>query len=123
MVSKVITSFKSLEIQHSIMAPLVDGKVEFLGLITVCVAAILALVWWQGIFDSRLRSLPGPKGNWLTGIGISLPYRSQNVLRKWALEYGELFQIRVGWYNWVVINSPEAMKAIYDKQVSRHSRR
>lgn len=66
--------------------------------------------------NNRSQSIPGPKG--LTGLGISLPFRSQDVMRRWALEYGELFQIRVGWYNWVVINSPEAMKEIFDKQVS-----
>ncbi|USW46727.1 Putative cytochrome P450 [Septoria linicola] len=42
-------------------------------------------------------------------------------MRQWALEYGELFQIRVGWYNWVVVNSPQAMKEIFDKQSSSTS--
>ncbi|KAK7702817.1 hypothetical protein SLS64_009427 [Diaporthe eres] len=37
-------------------------------------------------------------------------------MHKWGLEYGEVFKLRVGWYNWVVINSPEAMKEIMDKQ-------
>lgn len=34
------------------------------------------------------------------------------------MKYGEVFKLRVGWFNWVVINSPEAMKEILDKQVS-----
>jgi cytochrome P450 len=39
-----------------------------------------------------------------------------HVFRAWAQQYGELFRIRVGYYNWVVVNSPQAMREIFDKQ-------
>ncbi len=32
------------------------------------------------------------------------------------MEYGDIFKIRVGWYNWVVINTPEAIREILEKQ-------
>jgi Cytochrome P450 len=82
-------------------------------------AVVLLLLWLQQ--DRRLNSMSGPKGFPLIGIGLGLPPRAQHVFREWALEYGEIFKLRIGWYNWVVINSPEAMKEIFDKQVDRIS--
>ncbi|KAK7725513.1 hypothetical protein SLS63_008116 [Diaporthe eres] len=77
-------------------------------------AAIAIGVWIRR--DRRLDKMPGPKGWPLVGIGLGLPKQSA-FMHKWGLEYGEVFKLRVGWYNWVVINSPEAMKEIMDKQV------
>lgn len=81
-------------------------------------AAIAIGIWIRR--DRRLDRMPGPKGWPLVGIGLGLPKQSA-FMHKWGLEYGELFKLRVGWYNWIVINSPEAMKEIMDKQASRHS--
>lgn len=78
--------------------------------------AIVVLLWLRR--DRRLDSINGPKGHPIFGIGLGFPPRAAHVFRQWAEEYGELFKIRVGWYNWVVINSPEAMREIFDKQVS-----
>lgn len=66
--------------------------------------------------DRRLDTIPGPKGYPLIGIGYKLPPKAPAIFRKWALEYGEVFKIRVGWYNWVIINSPEAVREILEKQ-------
>ena len=44
----------------------------------------------------------------------------QREWRKWARQHGELFQIRLGWENWVFVNSPEAVKEIFNKQ-SQHT--
>ncbi|KAJ5698628.1 hypothetical protein N7462_000633 [Penicillium macrosclerotiorum] len=66
--------------------------------------------------DRRLDSIPGPKGYPFIGIGYQLPPKAPAVFRKWALEYGDIFKIRVGWYNWVVINTPEAVREILEKQ-------
>jgi cytochrome P450 len=78
-------------------------------------AASLILAWLKR--DRRLDKMPGPKGRWpLIGLGIKLPKRSPDVLGAWAMQYGEVYKIRVGFYNWVVINSAEAMRDIFDKQ-------
>ena len=66
--------------------------------------------------DRRLETVPGPKGYPLIGVGYQLPPKAPAIFRKWALEYGDVFKIRVGWYNWVVINSPEAIREILEKQ-------
>ncbi|KAF2867549.1 O-methylsterigmatocystin oxidoreductase [Massariosphaeria phaeospora] len=76
-----------------------------------------AIVWIRAEYKSSLRTLPGPKWKYpVIGIGFALPPRPIHVFRQWAQEYGEIFRIRVGWYDWVVINSPEAFKEIFDKQ-------
>ncbi|KAH8771704.1 putative O-methylsterigmatocystin oxidoreductase [Diaporthe sp. PMI_573] len=76
-------------------------------------AAIAIGIWIRR--DRRLDIMPGPKGWPLVGIGLGLPKQSA-FMHKWGLEYGEVFKLRVGWYNWVVLNSPEAIKEIMDKQ-------
>ena len=67
--------------------------------------------------DRRLDGMPGPGGYPLIGIGISLPPKAPARFRQWASKYGEVFKLRVGWYNWVVINDPQAFRDILDKQV------
>lgn len=67
--------------------------------------------------DTRLSKMPGPKGYPLIGIGLSLPAKAHVSLREWATSYGEVFRLRVGMYNWVIINSPQAMHDILNKQV------
>lgn len=87
----------------------------------VFVTASILYAWIKR--DRRLDNMPGPRGWPLIGIGIGLPKKSVEVLGNWALQYGEVYKIRVGWYNWVVINSPEAMRDIFDKQsISTSSR-
>jgi len=87
------------------------------------VGATIAILWAWIKRDQRLDKMQGPGGWPLNGIGIGLPHKSVEVLGQWAIQYGEVYKIRVGWYNWVVINSPEAMRDIFDKQsVSTSSR-
>ncbi|KAL2020279.1 hypothetical protein VTK56DRAFT_8603 [Thermocarpiscus australiensis] len=75
---------------------------------------VAVLTWLRR--DRRLDAIPGPKGNPLTGIGFRLPPNTAATFRQWALEYGDVFKVRVGWYNWVVINTPEAVREILEKQ-------
>jgi len=35
-------------------------------------------------------------------------------LKKWALQYGEVFKVQLGWQNWVFVNSPDAVKEIFE---------
>ncbi|KAL4898266.1 putative O-methylsterigmatocystin oxidoreductase [Aspergillus ambiguus] len=85
----------------------------------LCLASLLListlLIKWRRR-DRRLDFIPGPKGYPFIGIGYQLPPKAPAVFRKWALEYGDVFKIRVGWYDWVVINSPEAVREILEKQ-------
>ncbi|MCJ1401245.1 hypothetical protein MMC11_004457 [Xylographa trunciseda] len=84
-------------------------------LFAICVLALIALAFIRR--DRRLDSLPGPPAKYpFIGLGTSLPPKPRKCFREWAQQYGELFTFRLGWYNWVVVNSPEAMKEIFDKQ-------
>lgn len=85
------------------------------------IATGLALAVLRRNSNKGPQLIPSPAGDWLSWTRTSLPFRAQDVMRRWALECGELFQIRIGWYNWVVVNSPQAMKEIFDKQVSPHA--
>ena len=79
----------------------------------ICIATLI-LKWLRR--DRRLNTIPGPKGYPIVGIGHKLPPKAPAVFREWAMQYGDVFKIRVGWYDWVVINSPEAIREILEKQ-------
>jgi cytochrome P450 len=67
--------------------------------------------------DRRLDTIPGPNGSYpLIGVGFFLPLNAPALFHNWALRYGDIFKIRVGWYDWVVINTPEAVREILEKQ-------
>jgi cytochrome P450 len=77
-------------------------------------AAVVIIAWLRR--DRRLDTIPGPKGYPFIGVGYQLPPKAPAAFRRWALEYGDVFKIRVGWYDWVVLNSPEAVREILEKQ-------
>jgi cytochrome P450 len=62
------------------------------------------------------RLVPGPKGLPLIGNTHQLKLQPQRQFHEWAKQYGELFQIQMGWENWVFLCSPESVKEILDKQ-------
>ncbi|PSK58738.1 3-hydroxyphenylacetate 6-hydroxylase [Elsinoe australis] len=63
-----------------------------------------------------LKAVPGPPGIPILGHITKLSPQPQREWKKWAREYGELFQVKLGWDTWVFLNSPEAVKEILDKQ-------
>jgi len=89
------------------------------GALALQVMALVSLVfvglWVRG--DRRLNKMDGPKGRIFIGLGLSLPQPASQKLREWAQQYGEIYKIKIGWYNWVVLSSPEAIKEVFDKQV------
>ncbi|KAJ5631968.1 hypothetical protein N7490_008307 [Penicillium lividum] len=54
------------------------------------------------------------------GDASQLGVHPQWQLQKWAVEHGELFKVRLGRKQWIYVNSPAAVKEIFDKQ-SQHS--
>lgn len=83
-------------------------------LTVLVLSAAIAIAWLRR--DRRLEKIPGPRGWPIIGVGYKLPARAPARFRVWAEQYGDIFKIRVGWYNWVVINSPEAIREILEKQ-------
>ncbi|KAL2141675.1 hypothetical protein VTI28DRAFT_2121 [Corynascus sepedonium] len=90
-------------------------KYPFITLISLFGLAVWVIVWLYR--DRRLDTIPGPKGKYpLFGVGFKLPPKAPILFCQWAQTYGDVFKIRVGWYNWVVINTPEAIREILEKQ-------
>jgi hypothetical protein len=81
-------------------------------------ALVLAFLIVFGIsyFSTRtkipkgLHAVPGPKGLPIIGNALDLPTYPEKQYMKWARQYGELFQVQLGWNNWVFVNSEEAVK-------------
>ncbi|KAK3690574.1 cytochrome P450, partial [Podospora appendiculata] len=98
---------------NSILATLEAHKAT--SLLTFVVAAAIVVSWLRR--DRRLDSVPGPPGGYpLIGIGLFLPLGAPRLFYDWALQYGDIFKVRVGWYNFVFINSPDAVREILEKQ-------
>jgi Cytochrome P450 len=56
--------------------------------------------------------VPGPRSLPIIGNAFELPEYPEKQYMKWASEYGELFQVQLGWNNWVFVCSEQAAKAI-----------
>jgi cytochrome P450 len=88
---------------------------------TVTAFIALALLGYLLSFKRKhppklLRLVPGPKGLPLVGNTLSLGPQPQKLFQQWAIQYGELFKIQMGWETWIFVNSPEAVRDIFDKQ-------
>ena len=96
---------------------LMYGRLPRLGLWLLFLTAAFSIIAWLRR-EHRLDKVEGPRGWPFIGIGITLPRGAPVIFREWGAKYGDLFKKRVGWYNWVVINSPDAFREILEKQVS-----
>ncbi|KAF1996676.1 cytochrome P450 [Amniculicola lignicola CBS 123094] len=59
---------------------------------------------------------PGPEGLPVLGNAHQLGPTPHRQIQQWAREYGEVYRIRLGWNDWYMICSPDAVKEIMDKQ-------
>lgn len=86
-----------------------------------CAFLFFQLLIWTVRYSRKntkpLANIPGPSGWPIIGIGLDLPARPRQLLNRWAAQYGDTFKVRVGWYNWVFFNSPDAVKEVFDRQV------
>lgn len=71
------------------------------------------------ILGDPMPTIPGPDDCRIIQVRWSLPRNPRTVMSEWATTYGELFKLRVGFYDYVVINSPEAFQEIFVKQAWR----
>ena len=66
--------------------------------------------------------IPGPTGIPLLGHSFAVPVQNpQQLFTKWAKQYGEVYQIQLGFQRWVFLNSGAAAKEVIDKQSSKTS--
>eukprot|EP01018_Ginkgo_biloba_P027591 Gb_16456 [translate_table: standard] len=86
-------------------------------LVAVCVAA-MAMAVAGGVWRrSKVKQPPGPVslpifGNWLQ-VGNDLNHRN---LSEMAKKYGDVFMLRMGWRNVVVVSNPEMAKEVLHTQ-------
>lgn len=77
--------------------------------------------WRRSNLSKGSLPVPGPKG--FPVIGSTLPEQPHRQLIQWAQQYGEIYRVRLGWNNWYMLNSPEAVKEIMDRQSAHTSSR
>jgi cytochrome P450 len=70
-----------------------------------------------------LRLPPAPRGLPLLGNTLQLEHHPKHQLRQWARTLGDVFSLKIGGYNFVLLCSPEAIKGIMDKQAAATSSR
>lgn len=92
--------------------------------IVVVLAIILFIAYRRRIrVPSGYRLPPGPRGCPLIGSAHKLGPYPRNQFQKWAAQYGDVFQVQIGLQRWVLFNSPEAIKDVFDKQSAQTSGR
>lgn len=65
-----------------------------------------------------LRLPPGPRGLPLIGSALELGKYPRHQFQKWADQYGEVVSVRIGFHRFILLNSPQAVKEILDKQAA-----
>jgi cytochrome P450 len=89
---------------------------QTIGVIFTFLVAFQVLVLYQN--RRQKIDLPGPRGWPLIGLGLDLPRRPRNMLNEYRKQYGDMFQMRLGWYDWVLFNNPRDVKEVFDRKVS-----
>jgi cytochrome P450 len=85
-------------------------------------AFLIGLLFFAIIFyayRSRLdqaRNIPSPPGLPLIGNTLQISSQPQLQFIQWARQYGEIYRARLGLRDWYILNSPESVKEILDKQ-------
>jgi cytochrome P450 len=93
----------------------------FVFVIALLAATLLAVIRYlhsKPRIPHGLRRVPGPRGLPLIGNMLQLGAYPQRFIQQAARDHGELVQIKLGYENWVFLNSPAAVKEILDKQSS-----
>lgn len=95
---------------------------------TVALTTLVAVLACTAVFvrpwsAPRLKTIPGPRGWPIVGSALHLDKYPQRDLRRWHKQYGEIYAVKLFAFRWVFLNSPEAVKAILDKQSASTSDR
>jgi hypothetical protein len=85
---------------------------------------LIVLVYCIFSYDSRRRYLPpGPRGWPIIGntFQINLFEKPAPTLLKWTKQYGDLFYLKIGGSDFIFVNSPKAVKALFDRKGAIYS--
>lgn len=95
-----------------------------LPLVLICATIVYIIRKLSQTPPNGLINAPGPKGALpIIGNAHQLTAQPHRQIQKWALEFGEIYKIRLGWYDWYMLCSPQAVKEILDKQSAHTSSR
>jgi hypothetical protein len=82
-------------------------------LLSVAIVSIVAYLNSRQKIPKGLKAVPGPKPLPVIGNALDLPEYPEKKFMEWAREYGELFQVQLGWNNWVFVCSDQAVKVLF----------
>lgn len=84
------------------------------------VTATLGLFWlWQRLKVPRakrrgLKEIPGPTGGWpIIGNALDLAPNAEKQLNKWANQYGDIYQVKLGRDLFIVISDPKMAQELF----------
>ncbi|OJJ33663.1 hypothetical protein ASPWEDRAFT_173101 [Aspergillus wentii DTO 134E9] len=87
----------------------------------LCLLIIISIYLYK---SSKSKSpTPYPAGLPIIGNTLQLTSQPHRQFIQWARQYGEIYRVRLGLMDWYMLNSPEAIKEILDKQSSVTSSR
>ena len=84
---------------------------------------LLIYLYTQKHSTDKSHRVPSPPGLPLIGNTLQLSSQPHLQFLKWARQYGEIYRVRLGLMDWYMLNSPEAVKEILDKQSALTSSR
>lgn len=91
--------------------------------IFIFIFLLICYLYTQERATDKARRVPSPPGLPLIGNTLQLSSQPHRQFLKWAQQYGEIYRVRLGLMNWFMLNSPEAVKEILDKQSALTSSR
>ncbi|KAI8665702.1 hypothetical protein NCS56_01006900 [Fusarium sp. Ph1] len=91
-------------------------------LLPVILGLVFLLIKFVGFSKQTGKPIPGPPA--LPLVGNLLQFKSPSILKTWARQYGEIYQVRLGpAQNWVFLNSPRIVKELLEKKSAATSTR
>jgi hypothetical protein len=79
-------------------------------LLSVAIVAVVTYLNSRTKIPKGLKAVPGPKPLPVIGSALELSDYPEKKYMEWAREYGELFQVQLGWNNWIFVCSDQAVK-------------
>ncbi|KAJ5151788.1 hypothetical protein N7492_010083 [Penicillium capsulatum] len=76
---------------------------------------LLVIIFYKSRKD-QASAFPSPPGLPIIGNSLQISSQLQVQFIQWARQFGEVYRVRLGLTDWYILNSPEAVKEILDKQ-------
>ncbi|KAF1949069.1 cytochrome P450 [Byssothecium circinans] len=91
--------------------------------VSLVLSALLYKFYTSNRLPRGFTPIPHPPGLPLLGNAHQLGRFPHRQFQNWARQYGEIFRVRLGWNDWYMLCSPEAVKEVIDRQSRESSSR